>query len=46
LRTGETLTPKERTIHDHGLVSVLRDLHDDLDRAVFRPTAGAISQAS
>jgi hypothetical protein len=35
LRSGETLTAKERTIHDHGLVSVLRDLHDDLDRAVF-----------
>ncbi|MFO0145945.1 MAG: class I SAM-dependent DNA methyltransferase, partial [Betaproteobacteria bacterium] len=25
----------EKTIHDHGLVSVLRELHDDLDRAVF-----------
>ena len=35
LRTGEALTAKERTIHDHGLVSVLRELHDDLDRAVF-----------
>jgi hypothetical protein len=35
LRSGEPLTAKERLIHDHGLVSVLRDLHDDLDRAVF-----------
>jgi len=35
LRSGEALTPKERTIHDHGLVSVLRELHDELDRAVF-----------
>jgi hypothetical protein len=35
LRSSEALTPKERTIHDHGLVSVLRELHDDLDRAVF-----------
>ncbi|MDZ7651281.1 MAG: type IIL restriction-modification enzyme MmeI [Burkholderiaceae bacterium] len=35
LRSGEPLTAKEKTIHDHGLVSVLRELHDDLDRAVF-----------
>jgi hypothetical protein len=35
LRAGGTLTPKERTIHEEGLVSVLRQLHDDLDRAVF-----------
>jgi hypothetical protein len=35
VRTGEPLTTKDKTIHDHGLVSVLRDLHDDLDRAVF-----------
>jgi hypothetical protein len=35
LRAGEPLTAKERTIHDHGLVSVLRELHDELDRAVF-----------
>ena len=35
LRTGDTLTPKERTIHEQGLVSVLRELHDALDRAVF-----------
>ena len=35
LRAGEPLTAKERTIHEQGVVSVLRDLHDDLDRAVF-----------
>lgn len=35
LRRGEPLSAKEKTIHDHGLVSVLRELHDDLDRAVF-----------
>lgn len=35
LRTGETLSAKDRTIHQQGLVSVLRELHDALDRAVF-----------
>lgn len=35
LRSGETLTAKEKTIHEQGLVSVLRELHDELDRAVF-----------
>jgi hypothetical protein len=35
LRSGEALTAKERTVHDHGLVSVLRELHDELDHAVF-----------
>jgi len=35
LRSGEYLTDKEKTIHQQGLVSVLRELHDDLDRAVF-----------
>lgn len=35
LRSGEPLTAKERVIHDKGLVSVLRQLHDDLDTAVF-----------
>jgi hypothetical protein len=28
------LTPKEREIHEQGLVSVLRQIHDDLDAAV------------
>jgi hypothetical protein len=35
LRSGETLTAKERTIHEQGLVSVLRQLHDELDEAVI-----------
>lgn len=35
LRSGEELTAKERTIHEQGLVSVLRHLHDELDEAVL-----------
>lgn len=35
LRAGEPLSAKERTIHEQGLVSVLRQLHDDLDAAVL-----------
>jgi hypothetical protein len=35
LRSGESLTDKERKIHDDGLVSVLKKIHDDLDAAVF-----------
>lgn len=35
LRSGEVLTKKEQTIHAQGLVSVLKEIHDDLDRAVF-----------
>ena len=35
LRSGEPLTAKDKTIHEQGLVSVLRELHDELDRAVF-----------
>ncbi|MDT4895363.1 MAG: hypothetical protein QOH25_440 [Acidobacteriota bacterium] len=34
LRAGETLSERERVIHEQGLVSVLKDLHDDLDKAV------------
>ena len=36
LRREESLTDKEKEIHEQGLVSVLRELHDDLDRAVFQ----------
>lgn len=36
LRSGEVLTAKERTIHEQGLVSVLRQLHDELDAAVLQ----------
>lgn len=35
LRTGAEISEKEKAIHDHGLVSVLKSLHDDLDAAVF-----------
>lgn len=35
LRSGETLTTKEKAIHEQGLVSILSELHDQLDRAVF-----------
>jgi hypothetical protein len=35
LRAGETLSAKDKAIHETGLVSVLKALHDDLDRAVF-----------
>jgi len=35
LKTGEALTAKEKVIHEHGLVAVLKTLHDELDRAVL-----------
>ena len=35
LRRGEPLGPKDKAIHEQGLVSVLRELHDDLDAAVL-----------
>lgn len=35
IRSGEPLIAKDKTIHEQGLVSLLRELHDDLDRAVF-----------
>ncbi|OYY62925.1 MAG: hypothetical protein B7Y51_07325 [Burkholderiales bacterium 28-67-8] len=35
LRSGEALTAKDKLIHEQGLVSVLRTLHDDLDTAVL-----------
>jgi hypothetical protein len=34
LRAGRALTDKEKIIHENGLVSVLRELHDELDAAV------------
>jgi hypothetical protein len=34
LRAGQPLSAASQMIHDLGLVSVLRDLHDDLDSAV------------
>jgi len=35
LRRREALNAKEKQVHDAGLVSVLGQLHDDLDAAVF-----------
>ncbi|MFZ2974105.1 MAG: DNA methyltransferase [Ferribacterium limneticum] len=35
LRSGEPLTTKDKTIHETGLVAVLRQLHDELDTAVL-----------
>ncbi|WP_090275447.1 class I SAM-dependent DNA methyltransferase [Halopseudomonas litoralis] len=35
LRSEESLNAKDKTIHEQGLVSVLRELHDELDSAVF-----------
>ncbi|NOY83089.1 MAG: hypothetical protein GXP31_18980 [Kiritimatiellaeota bacterium] len=34
-RTGRKLSDAERTVYEHGLVAVLAELHDELDRAVF-----------
>ena len=35
IRAGETLTAKDKVIHEQGLVSVLQTLHDELDAAVL-----------
>ncbi len=35
LRAGEALTAKDKRVHEQGLVSVLKQLHDELDAAVF-----------
>ncbi|MFZ1574412.1 MAG: DNA methyltransferase, partial [Chromatiaceae bacterium] len=35
LRRGVPLSPKDRQIHEQGLVAVLRQLHDELDAAVL-----------
>jgi hypothetical protein len=35
LRSGEALIDKERAIHEKGLVSILKQIHDDLDAVVF-----------
>ena len=35
LRSGQKLTAKERIVHEQGLVSILRQLHDELDEAVL-----------
>jgi len=35
LKVSEPLNPKEREIHEQGLVSILKQLHDELDLAVL-----------
>lgn len=35
LKSGEALNAKDKLIHEHGLVSVLKQLHDELDLAVL-----------
>ncbi|OQX13238.1 MAG: SAM-dependent methyltransferase [Thiothrix lacustris] len=35
LRSGEPLNAKEKLTHEQGLTSILQELHDNLDRAVF-----------
>jgi hypothetical protein len=35
LRAEEPLSAKDKAIHENGLVSVLKKIHDDLDAAVF-----------
>ena len=35
LRSGEPLNAKEKVIHEQGLVSILQQIHDDLDAALF-----------
>ena len=39
LRSGVALSEKEKSTNEQGLISVLRELHDDLDRAVFEAYA-------
>jgi hypothetical protein len=36
LRSGEALSAKEKLVHEHGLVGVLKSLHDELDAAVLQ----------
>ena len=36
LRRGEALNAKDKQLHEHGLVSVLHSLHEDLDAAVLQ----------
>jgi hypothetical protein len=35
LRSGEALTAKDKQIHDQGLVTLLKQIHDELDEAVL-----------
>jgi hypothetical protein len=35
MHSGAELTASERQIHEQGIISVLKELHDELDRSVF-----------
>jgi hypothetical protein len=35
IRSGDPLTAKEKVVHEQGLVSILKQIHDELDRAVL-----------
>ena len=35
MASGEALTAKEKVIHERGLVTLLKKIHDDLDAIVF-----------
>jgi hypothetical protein len=35
IRSGEALNAKDKAVHDQGLISVLKQIHDDLDAAVL-----------
>jgi hypothetical protein len=43
LKRGEPLTAKDKTLHEAGLVAVLRQLHDESMPPCSTPTAGPIS---
>ena len=43
LRAGGELSAKERVIHEQGLVSVLKEIHDELDAAVFAAYAWPVT---
>jgi hypothetical protein len=46
LRAEEPLSAKDKLIHEHGLVAVLRSLHDELDAAVLQAYGWADLQAA
>jgi hypothetical protein len=43
LRTGTPLSDKEKEIHQQGLVSILKQLHDELDVAIFEAYGWPVS---
>ncbi|HMO45272.1 MAG TPA: hypothetical protein PKB14_04505 [Rubrivivax sp.] len=46
LRAGQPLSVKEKLLHEHGLVAVLRSWHDELDAAVLQAYGWADLQAA